>query len=186
MDVEVPMPIGLLAFLGLIAALGFVVQFVHFIPVMRRKGDALLIVSSWKHALFGFGFGSRRVSVDPLARTICIQDRRFWLLQSRRSLPFSEIAAIVRRYKDITLLGGGFRVYQATEMYIVGLRLQSGKEIALFRFAGAGRFVNHTGLPNWCFPAIQIGAVLTSGAQESESRRCADALSLMIKVPLES
>lgn len=103
MDVDVSAPTGVVVLLGFIAVLILIVQFVHFSPTIRKKGSVLLITSNWKHILFGLGFGSKQVRVEPKNQAIRIHNRFFWVFNKYRYIPFAHVAGIVYRYVDMSI-----------------------------------------------------------------------------------
>jgi hypothetical protein len=121
--------------------------------------------------------------IDPRLKAVRIFDRRFWFFIRRRRIPFDAIEGISYGYHDVAMSWFSWE-HQAQDVFTVALRMCNGEEIHLFRFFGAGGFVNDGPLPDWWYWEDQVTAELTCGNQESESRLFAETAARLIGVPI--
>lgn len=113
-----------------------------------------------------------------------MRTRTFWFYRKTRFVPFDAISQILYTYNDIDPIGDWAYTHQQNDLFYVGLKLDRGERVLLFRFYGQGDFSNNTDWPDWFFIGDQIEAKLTMQNQEGESRAYADALSVLTGVPV--
>ena len=74
-------------------------------PRVFADGHVLVIADGWKSHLKRLGCYSRMTRIDPKAKIVRLQGRRFWFASWSRAIPFSRIEQIEYGYDEI---GGGF------------------------------------------------------------------------------
>lgn len=84
------------------------------------------------------------VTVDHSNRPIIIKDRRFWFFTSTQTIARERIVAVLNEVID-------FGNTITSEIFTVGLFLDDGKIINLFRLYGEGEFVHNGFLPDMLF-----------------------------------
>lgn len=151
-------------------------------PIIRREGVFLVIESDWRTSLLTLGGRKRRVSVDPKNRIIRIQDRRFWAFTSNQVITFDRVKEIIYTYAD--MMESNWVSHTEEDLYRVGLWLQDGKEIILYRYYGQGDYVNNSIWPDWMRWDDILPGMIVKHDMESESLMLADLLSAMIGVPI--
>lgn len=159
----------------------FFSRFVAIWPTVRKEGDRLVATTSWKARIWNLGSASRRLVVDPGAKTARLQIRRFWFFQTSRRIEFDWVAGIGYRYSDVS---PGVWAHQQADLFTIDLKLKNGDRVMLFRFFGEGDFVNNGIWPDWMYWDDFLVAKYTKGDQESQSMLLADLLSRMIGVPI--
>jgi hypothetical protein len=170
--------------------LGYLLFFVYgkvfrFRPRIRRDGGRLVATSGRRSQVFSLGLWWRRVTVDRNARTIRIESRGGWIFRSARTIPFDRIAEVLYGYGQLDPSSyAPMAAYHDDDLFTVGLLLDDNKEVPLFRFYGTGSFTNNTIWPDWMYFDSTIMERLTQGPQEDESLYFADALALLIGVPI--
>lgn len=122
--------------------------------------------------------------VDPNRKLVLIRKRTFWFARNTRFIPFDAIQEIIYTYNDIDPFGEWSYVHQTNDLFVIGLKLEKGERVLLFRFYGTGDFSNNSDLPDWMFLGDQIESKLTMQNQEGESRAYAETLSRLIGVPV--
>jgi hypothetical protein len=156
-------------------------------PRISKDKGALVAGTAPHIAVLTLGLKLRRVMIDPQQRAVRMFARYAWLFPRVRHIPFEVVSAVLYGYADLNpnqAVPWG-AAYQEQDMFTVRLRLQNGEEPLLCRFFGQGSWVNNSILPDWMFWADELGAEMTQGSQESESRAYAETVSKLIGVPLE-
>lgn len=151
-------------------------------PRIQKEGGRLVATTAWKTRLLTLGMLNRTVNVDPAQQTITIRDRTAWFFKRRRRIGFGVIRAVTYSYEDLTVGAALQWTYDSSDLFRVGVRLESLEDIHLFSFYGRGTFVNEGPLPDWLYWSEY--AFDLSGTQESESRAFVELLSSMIGVPV--
>jgi len=151
-------------------------------PVIRREGVLLVVESGWRTSMLTLGGRKRRVSVDPTNRIIRIQDRSFWAFTKNQVITFDRIQEIIYSYND--MLESDWVSHDAEDLFKVGLWLQDGKSIILFRFFGQGEFVNNSIWPDWMMWDDILPGKIVQHDMDSEALALADLLSGMVGVPV--
>jgi hypothetical protein len=170
--------------MDLLEFLGFrwlVSRLLRFRPRISKDGNVLIATSGWRAQICSFGFGSRKVLVDPSMKTIRIIIRSFWFNSSSTRIEFPWVEQILYEYSD---WGVGFWAYQQIDLFTVRLKLSNGEIVTLFRFFGEGDFLNESGWPDWLYWDDFALASMTKGNQERESLMFCDLLGQMIGVPI--
>ncbi len=151
---------------------------------MYREDRKLVARSCLRSQVFSLGFAGRKVIIDPNRKLVILRTRKLWLLRKSRFIPFDAIQEIIYTYNDIDPVGSWSWSHQTNDLFIVGLKLEKGERVLLFRFYGTGDFSNNSDFPDWMFLGDMIEAKLTMQNQEGESRAYADSLSGIIGVPV--
>jgi hypothetical protein len=154
---------------------------VAFRPRVSKEGNVLIARSGWRSQLFCLGFAGRKVTVDPQQKIVRIHYRRFWFASTSRRIQFDWVSEVLYGYNEVAPEWGA---YTESDLFTVGLKLKTGEGVTLFRFYGAGDFVNNTIWPDWMYWDDFLTSPYLKGDQESESLLYADLLSRMIGVEL--
>jgi hypothetical protein len=152
-----------------------------FWPRISKEGDTLVAKTCWRSHLCSLGCASRKVTVDPRQKIVRIQYRRFWFAKTSRRIQFDWVSDVLYSYHEVAPDWGA---HTESDLFSVGLQLKSGETVTLFRFYGAGDFVNNTVWPDWMYWDDFLLSPYMKGNQESESLLYADLVSRMIDVPL--
>lgn len=161
----------------------FFSRFVAAWPSVRKEGNRLIAKTGWKTLLWNLGSASKRLEVDPVAKTVRLQIRRFWLYRTSRRLEFDWIQEIAYRY---AAMGLGIWAYREADLYTIELQLKNGEHVMLFRFFGEGDFINNSIWPDWMYWNDFLVAKFTKGDQENQSMMFADLLGQLIGVPISN
>lgn len=151
-------------------------------PHVRKSKGKLTAATSWRLLVPTLGTVYRQVLVDPKQEVVCVRRRYLWLFARTRRIPFRSVKAIIYGYVD---WGSSTftKAHDAFDLYHVGLRLHSGKELHLFYFLGDGEFRNDGVWPNWLYWEQYL--LDFAGTQQRESHAFVELLGKMIGVPVE-
>ncbi|MDW8424636.1 MAG: hypothetical protein RMK51_01790 [Meiothermus sp.] len=152
-------------------------------PRIQKQGARLVVTTALRLRILSLGAFCRQVVVEPRKGWLMIHDRQFWFVERTRLIPFEQVEVVIYGFEDWTFGGWFFRARNTQELFRVGLRLRSGRELDLFRFYGEGPFVNESYLPDWWF--WDEFATDATGTQEQESRLLVELLSKMIGVRVD-
>jgi len=153
-------------------------------PRIEKKGSVLVVSTGLRALIYSLGYGSRHVTFDPNRRLVRIRSRYLWLVHSSRFIPFDAIHEVLYSYADVSPTTSLTWAHQQSDLFMIGLKLDKGEEITLFRFYGAGDFVNDGPWPDWMYWGDMLEAKVTMGGQEGESRMLAEVMSGLIGVPI--
>lgn len=156
------------------------ISFLSITPRIVGDAQGLTATTAWAAQLLMLCGWFRRVRIDLEERRVSIDDRSWWIRCRERVILFDQVAAVTYGYEEWSWTWGA---RDPIDRFIVGLKLKSRKEVALFWFAGDGTFTNDGILPDWVY--WKEIAFDLQGTQEQESRVFARVLSKMIEVTLE-
>lgn len=156
-----------------------------FRPKIYRKDGQLIARSDWRSQFFSLGFAGRQVVVDRTRELIRIRKRTLWIARSTRFIPFKAVEAVTYDYHDVDPSGGWAWSHQQDDLFLVGLRLQGGERLLLFRFYGSGDFVNDGPFPDWFYWEDILTAKVTMQNTEGESRAFAGSIAAVVGVDVE-
>ena len=155
----------------------------RFRPRIRTEDGKLIASSGWRARILSLGLWIRRVEVDRQRQIIRIRTRIAWFFTSSRVIPFDRIEEVLYSYGDYGA-ASSWEVHQQTDLYTVGLLLEGGEEVKLFRFYGQGDFFTDGAFPDWFYWEEMVQARLTAKPNDDESLHYADLLAAIIEVPI--
>jgi hypothetical protein len=155
----------------------------RFRPRISTEGGRLVARSGMRAKVMSLGAWTRVVTVDPQERMVRIRGRAAWVFPLARAIPFDRIDEVLYSYGDYGA-ASDWSAHQETDVYTVGLLLQGGEEVKLFRFYGAGGFANDGTWPDWFYWDEIIQSRMTAKPNDDESLHFADVLAALIGVPI--
>lgn len=153
-------------------------------PRIRILGGVLTADTMPQFAILTLGLRLRRAVVDPRLRAVHIIERYGWIVRKVRHIPFEVIVAVEFRYRNAVPLANDDGSGPRWDLFTVGLRLPQDKSIELCRFSGPAG--NAPEPPAAGIPTEAPRDWPPEPSHELESRRYAEAISAMIRVPLEN
>ncbi len=159
-------------------------RFLSLCPRIRKEEDRLVASTPWRLRLLTMGAYLRTVVVDPDRKQIVIRRRLLWFIVRKRRVPFDAVRGVTYGYRDMTPGGSWMWAHDSSDLFHVGLKLDSLDKVHLFSFFGDGTFHNDGPLPDWLYWDNYLFDM--SGTQERESRAFVELLSKMIKAPVEA
>ena len=149
-------------------------------PRIREEYGRVVATTAWRVRLLLLGAVFRKVVIDPSYRTISMSSRYLWLIRRRRKIPFSEVAAVIYGYEDLTFAARWRYAHDSFDRFKVGLRLRDDSEVRLFNFIGEGSFASEGPFPDWMYWGEH--ALDVTGSQENESHAFVSMLASHIGV----
>ena len=123
----------------------------------------------------------KRVTVDPVAKTVTLHRQILWLFPHTSKIDFQDVQKIDYDYSSLpTNWGIFFGTKDEVEWFTVRLRLYTGKRVNLWTFFGEGAV--ETGWAGTFFGGDE--AVDFAGTQEEDSRYFVKALEFFLKKPI--
>lgn len=154
-------------------------------PRISKIGNRLVATSGGRGKVLSLGLWLRTVSVDPTERVIRVNTRIGWFFPSSRTIHFDRIKEVLYAYGDMgSAATHSWNSHHSTDVFTVGLLLDTGEEIKLFRFVGEGDFYHDGTWPDWMYWDDIIQGKLTSSTSDGEAMQFADMLAAMIDVPI--
>jgi hypothetical protein len=163
--------------------MAFELRLLSLCPRIRKRGGQLVAATAWSLRLLALGLFWREVVADPKHETVSVRRHFLWFFRRGRRIPFRSVGAVTYGYHDESPFASWSWTHDSVDLFSVGLRLQSGRDVHLFHFFGDGTFTNDSPLPDWFY--WEEYATDLSGTQERESRAFVDVLAAMIGVPVE-
>lgn len=151
-------------------------------PKICLESGLVVARSNLASQLLCLGFAGRRVTIATQERAVRILYRRFWVFRKSRRIEFDRIAGVAYRFSEV------FRrslAYEEDDIRSIGLEVEDGKFVTLFRYIGQGGLVRNSNLPAWMCWVKPESRMPASGPDELESLAYAETLSYLIGVPLD-
>ena len=156
------------------------IPFLSICPRIRKRGDALIVSTSWVALAMTLGLWIRKVVVAPDEKLVTLRDRYLWLIPRERNIPFPAIGAVTYGYENHSPGSDLTYTNDSWDQFSVGLRLKDDNDIHLFSFFGEGTFTNNAPFADWMYWSDFM--LDFSGTQEHRSQVLVNLLSKLIRV----
>ena len=143
--------------------------------VARTSIPGWLLTLTLLHREVRFAPDRKRVTVD---RTLC------WFFRKQTQVRFSQIQSISYTYEDWNMSTSLGYSGHTRDCFSVGLNLSGNRHLHLFRFLGAGNFIDNSRFPDWMGWSEHRFDI--TGIQGEASKAFVEVLETMLKVPIVS
>jgi hypothetical protein len=165
----------------------FVERLLQLPPRITRQGDVLVAETPWITHFLCLFYGSRKVLIDPTARTVKLRKRFAWFVLNEHVYRFDQILNLIADYRDWSLSQLSWSgAYRDRGIFTVELRLTTGERILLFRFYAQGDFVNDGIFPDLMYWGDFLEASVSKGDNYTHSEAYAEVAAGIIGVRVYS